>query len=300
MDMDPSWSPDGRFIVFSSDRTGIFNLYAYEVATEHLYQVTNLLSGAFQPTVSPDGKLVVFTGFTSLGFDAFSAAFDPATWPLAQPFANTRPDAQPVTLESAHAPGERPDAPLVEKITEYHPWRYFYPRNWLLTVPSDPLGLGASLGLQTGVRRPRVQPFGRGQCAGADQRRRVGAGGLHLQRALAVAVAVAHPHRAAGQRPGRRRRRARIHAGPLERERRDLAAGAGQARRVGERLASYLVRASTRPPIACRSPIPPQGIVVAPETGPNAGVSLTFNYSNVKAWPYSISGQAGRRLQLSV
>ena len=41
------------------------------------------VSGAFQPTVSPDGKRVVFTGFTSLGFDVFSAAFDPATWTLA-------------------------------------------------------------------------------------------------------------------------------------------------------------------------------------------------------------------------
>ena len=51
----PSFSPDGRFVVFSSDRTGIYNLFAYELATERLYQVTNLVSGAFQPTVSPDG-----------------------------------------------------------------------------------------------------------------------------------------------------------------------------------------------------------------------------------------------------
>ena len=134
MDMDPSWSPDGRFIVFSSDRTGIFNLYAYEVATERLYQVTNLLVAArssrrCRPTASWWSSPVHVAGVRRL-----LGGVDPASWPLAQPFANTRPDAQPVTLESAHAPGERPDAPLVEKITEYHPWRYFYPRNWLLTV----------------------------------------------------------------------------------------------------------------------------------------------------------------------
>ena len=151
MDMDPSYTPDGRFIVFSSDRTGIYNLFAYEVATERLYQVTNLVG-----RVPADGvarRHSCLHRLTSLA-STLSAAFDPATWALAQPFATTRPDALPVTLESAHAPGERPDEPLVEKITEYHPWRYFYPRNWLLTLPSDPLGLGASFGVQTAFGDP--------------------------------------------------------------------------------------------------------------------------------------------------
>ncbi len=45
---------------------------------------------------------------------------------------------------------------------------------------------------------------------------------------------------------------------------------------------------------------PTAGIVRPPETGPNASVFLTLSYSNVKAWAYSISGQGGRRLQLSL
>ena len=154
MDVDPSFTPDGRFVVFSSDRTGIYNLFAYELATERLYQVTNLLSGAFQPTVSPDGKRVVFTGFTSDGFDVFTAAFDPDSWTLAQPFANARPDPLPVTRETLGTPIAQKDEPIVQKITDYHPWRYMYPRSWLLTFPSDPLGLGASVGLQTGFGDP--------------------------------------------------------------------------------------------------------------------------------------------------
>ena len=65
MDVDPRFTPDGRYLLWSSDRTGIYDVYAYELATAQLYQVTNVLSGAFQPTVSIDGSQLVFTGFTS-------------------------------------------------------------------------------------------------------------------------------------------------------------------------------------------------------------------------------------------
>ena len=49
MDIDPRFSPDGRYVLFSSDRSGINDIYAYELATGRLFQVTNVLSGAFQP-----------------------------------------------------------------------------------------------------------------------------------------------------------------------------------------------------------------------------------------------------------
>ena len=92
-DVDPHFSPDGRYIVFSSDRTGIYNIFAYELATSRLFQVTNVLRGAFQPVVSPDGKLLVYMGFSTDGFDLFSTPFDPWTWLPAQPSANARLDA---------------------------------------------------------------------------------------------------------------------------------------------------------------------------------------------------------------
>src|SRR5690606_85264 len=55
IDIDPVWSPDERYILFSSDRTGIPNLFARDLQTGRLLQVTNVLTGAFQPDVSPDG-----------------------------------------------------------------------------------------------------------------------------------------------------------------------------------------------------------------------------------------------------
>src|SRR5262249_55748953 len=45
VDLEPRFSPDGRYLYFVSDRTGIYNLYAYERATQKLFQVTNVLTG---------------------------------------------------------------------------------------------------------------------------------------------------------------------------------------------------------------------------------------------------------------
>ena len=96
MDIDPRFSPDGRYVVFSSDRTGIYNLYAYELATERLYQVTNVLSGAFQPTVSPDGHRLVFTGFTTDGFDSLDDA-------LRSGHRSCRPSRSPTRVSTARS-----------------------------------------------------------------------------------------------------------------------------------------------------------------------------------------------------
>ena len=65
MDVDPRFTPDGRYLLWSSDRPGSTTSTRYELATAQLYQVTNVLTGAFQPVVSSDGTRLVYTGFTS-------------------------------------------------------------------------------------------------------------------------------------------------------------------------------------------------------------------------------------------
>ena len=56
LDQDPSYSADGKTLYFTSDRTGVMNVYAYDVATATLRQVTNVINGAYYPEASPDGK----------------------------------------------------------------------------------------------------------------------------------------------------------------------------------------------------------------------------------------------------
>jgi hypothetical protein len=80
VDRDPWWSPDGRWLYFSSDRSGVPNVYAIDTATEHLWQVTNVLTGAAKPSVSPDGKLLAYEQYSAEGWEVRLLDLDPATW----------------------------------------------------------------------------------------------------------------------------------------------------------------------------------------------------------------------------
>lgn len=91
MDMQPSFSSDGKYLLYTSDRTGIANVYAYELATGELWQVTNVRTGAYQPELSHDGSTLVYVGYTSYGFDLFGMAFDPERFLEPLPSAPERP-----------------------------------------------------------------------------------------------------------------------------------------------------------------------------------------------------------------
>lgn len=62
-----TFTPDGSQILFSSDRSGIYNLYSYDVASGNVKQVTNVLGGALFPTTSSTGD-IVYSAYTSAGF----------------------------------------------------------------------------------------------------------------------------------------------------------------------------------------------------------------------------------------
>ncbi len=70
-DRDPSFTPDGKSIVFSSDRSGIFNLYRVDIETGNCTRITNVVGGAFQPVVSPDGASIAYSGYDTAGFSIY-------------------------------------------------------------------------------------------------------------------------------------------------------------------------------------------------------------------------------------
>lgn len=90
-DIQPAWAPDGKYVVFSSDRTGVFNLYAYILENRQIYQVTNVLTGAIAPNVSPDGKRIAFLGYSERGWDINFINVKPSTWEKANIIAETIP-----------------------------------------------------------------------------------------------------------------------------------------------------------------------------------------------------------------
>jgi Tol biopolymer transport system component len=304
MDIDPRFTSDSRFIIFSSDRTGIYNVYAHELSTARLFQVTNLLHGAFQPALSPDGKLLVFTGFTSAGFDLFSTPFDPAALAAAEPYVTAREDAPaipPTPAEAVAASKGTADEPpsLERRVTPYQPWKYMYPRRWTVGVPSNPLGLGTSLQIETGVSDPvgnhgvrlaAVVP-GDGDASLRGDYSYVGlwpSFGFTVTRAAAMAQDLIIDDQIRPYRQHTRSVSAQVGL-PILRKTDGYADLS-----FGYRYHDY--RPAETLPVAD----PSGGITIPPETGPNADLFLGWYYDNARAWTYSISGQEGRRLQLNL
>lgn len=68
-DMDPHWAKDGK-LYFSSDRSGIFNIYAYDFASKKIHQITNVIGGAEAPALTPEGNLV-YNAYTAHGWKVY-------------------------------------------------------------------------------------------------------------------------------------------------------------------------------------------------------------------------------------
>lgn len=71
---------DGRHIFFVSPHSGIDNIYAVNIATRRIYQVTSRKFGAYYPSLSPDGKKLAFNDVTADGYTAAEMDLDPAKW----------------------------------------------------------------------------------------------------------------------------------------------------------------------------------------------------------------------------
>lgn len=59
-DNDPSFSADGRWLLFSSNRSGMWNIFGWNLEMKKLYQLTSVAYGATLPRLSPDGKTLAF------------------------------------------------------------------------------------------------------------------------------------------------------------------------------------------------------------------------------------------------
>ncbi len=64
----PTWSSDARRIIYSTDSTGVYNLFAWSLQENRATQLTNIISGLFSPDISADGKTLVVSKYTSSGF----------------------------------------------------------------------------------------------------------------------------------------------------------------------------------------------------------------------------------------
>lgn len=133
LDTGPVFSPDNKTLYFSSDRTGIANIYAYTLDGSNkgkLRQVTNVVNGAFQPDISPDGKHLVYVGYTHKGHDLFELPLDESKFldPLLYK------DHHPSPLKT------KPYSIPESAITSYNPWSTFRPYSWDFSLTPDAFG----------------------------------------------------------------------------------------------------------------------------------------------------------------
>ncbi|MBI5587890.1 MAG: PD40 domain-containing protein [Deltaproteobacteria bacterium] len=127
----PAWSADGQSILFISDETGVYNIYAYSLRDGRLYRVTNLLGGAFTPDVSK-GSTIVFSSYGSNGFSIATLPCGQEDWkeaktPGAWAPAKKEGERKEVTTGKINISGPRP----------YSAAATIAPRFWLPTLSRD-------------------------------------------------------------------------------------------------------------------------------------------------------------------
>jgi WD40-like Beta Propeller Repeat/Omp85 superfamily domain len=131
LDRDPAWSPDGKYLLFSSDRSGVFDVYAFRLADRTLWRATNVVLGAFEPEVSPDGTQLVLVTYSARGYDVARTPFDPGRFVA-------------VSADAPAVPARPPPAPLppedVYPVRPYNPLPTLRPHWWLPFAATDALG----------------------------------------------------------------------------------------------------------------------------------------------------------------
>ena len=79
-DLDPTWSPDGRFLAWSSDRAGgLLQIWIRDMQTGQMRQLTHIPTQPTSLQFSPDGKRIAFINVDAMWRGAGVAVADVAT-----------------------------------------------------------------------------------------------------------------------------------------------------------------------------------------------------------------------------
>lgn len=163
VDLHPAFTAGGDKIVFSSDRTGVFNIYELTLSTGNLARLTNVTGGVFYPDVSRDGNSVAVAEFTDQGYRI--ALFDRAK-PVLENQTLTFRKAAATELNVAHAPMAKKTAESYSIFpsilpSAWSPSVYFYSTEPYLSsvggsifgtdaLQRDFYGIGYSRGIESG------------------------------------------------------------------------------------------------------------------------------------------------------
>ncbi len=69
-----------KFVLFSSSRTGVQNIFALNHSTGEIFQLTESRFGAFDPTVDLDKKKLIYSEYTAMGYELRALDLNKALW----------------------------------------------------------------------------------------------------------------------------------------------------------------------------------------------------------------------------
>ncbi|MBM3215695.1 hypothetical protein FJZ36_12360 [Candidatus Poribacteria bacterium] len=148
-DLYPVWGPEGRSILFVSERSGIGNVYVQPLGSDEPTAITDALTGCQQIDLSADGSQLVFTAFQEGGFDLFlmdrplDSRYSPKPTELARTWFGTSPSApEQTTSETETAPVAAPQPTTSpDASTAPVPERLLSPLS--ASIPKDLAALGS-------------------------------------------------------------------------------------------------------------------------------------------------------------
>ena len=190
LDLAPDWSADGRYLVWSSDRSGIPNILGAEIdlhtgAAGPPVMLTNVRTGAAFPSIDPAGAWLYFSGYHVDGWEVERVRFAPDAAPPAPPpaarlgetaAAQVAPNAAGAAPQDAGDTEPRgvggtattasrdPESPA----RDYSPLSTLYPRYWLPAIREPLATAKTTIG---GVEVPRTEILGYavgGRTSGVD------------------------------------------------------------------------------------------------------------------------------------
>lgn len=169
----PSWSRDGRYVYFSSDRDGVMNLYratfggsatrsadttgvtsggvtsgvttaVTSAVGSEVVRISEAQTGLFEPQPSPSGDLLAATIFRADGYHIGVAPLADVRGQAAELIVAVQPrvDSTGIARQtSSPQPTAQSPEPKAQGSERYSPWRTLLPRYWL---PFFEVGLDSS------------------------------------------------------------------------------------------------------------------------------------------------------------
>ncbi len=122
------------YVFYNSAYSGIDNIYAVDLVTRQRYQVTSRKYGAYNPSISTDGRSLIFNDFTRDGMDVVKMPFVPEQWtPLEEVEDRSVRYYEPLVAQedNGNLLGNVPEHKYA--IKRYHPWKNaFKVHSWLM------------------------------------------------------------------------------------------------------------------------------------------------------------------------